>query len=335
MSVKAVNSMSREKIQQLLMAVGSEPTEDTSQVEATEYDWNKSHYFNKEQLLKINQFAETAAVAMTQQFPKFCRSEFNVTATSITQHYVNDILSQLSDGEQRDYYIPFGPGQGQMCGLIGMPEQTAFNWAKQLLGDSESETDTGRGLSHLEESLLLDLVSVLVEVFSGINKSFDFHSEKSIVKGRWPLGADGTEELCKISFDVKKTGSEMSSEAYFLILCSQMEPVAGKTEQDSGAFSEEDISKAILGHLRKMPVLIKGQLASTLLTFEEIMNLQVDDIVLLDKRIDQPAELIVDGRTVYYGYPAKSAGNYAVKITDATAAFGDTYKNPNSNIETK
>ena len=326
MSSKAINSMSREKMQQLLTAVGSEPSGDTAQVEAAEYDWNKSHYFNKEQLVKIKNFTETVAAAMAQQFSNFCRGEFNVMVTSIDQHYVNDILSQLQSDEQKDYYIPFGTGQGRMCGLIGIPEQTAFNWAKQLLGDSESEAETGRDLSQLEESLLLDLVSALVEVFSGIDKTFDFNLEKSIVKGQWPLGADGTEELCKMSFDVKKAGSEKSSKSYFLILCRELESIAGKTGQDSGGFSEKDISKAILGHLRKMPVLITGQLASTMLTFEEIMDLQVDDIVLLDKRIDQPAELIVDGRTVYYGYPAKSKGNYAVKITDATAAFGDTPK---------
>jgi len=333
MSGKAINSMSREKIQQLLMAVGSEPAEDTAQVEATEYDWNKSHYFNKEQLVKLNSFTESVAVAMTQQFSKFCRGEFNVTFTSITEHYVNDILSQLQDGEQKDYYIPFGTSRERMCGLIGIPEQTALKWAKQLLGDSESETETGRDLSQLEESLLLDLVSALVEVFSGIDESFDFHSEKSIVKGQWPLGADGTEELCKMSFDVKKADSEKGSESYFLILCRELESITRKTGQDSGGFSEKDISKAILGHLRQMPVLITGQLASTMLTFEDIIDLQVDDIVLLDKRIDQPAELIVDGRTVYYGYPVKSEGNYAVKITDATAVFGDAAENLNSNID--
>jgi len=335
MSGGAMNNMSREKIQQLLKAIGSGPTEDTTQVEAVEYDWNKCHYFNNERLIKLNRFAETAAAAMTEQFSMFCRSEFNVTVASITQHYVNDFLGRLPNEQQKDFYIPFSSGRGQMCGLIGMPEQVAFNWARQLLGESEEEADTNRDLSQLEESLLLDLVSALIEVFSDIDKSFDFHSEKSIFKGQWPLGADGTEEICKISFNVKKTGSENSSEAYFLILCSELEPVTGKTGQDSGGFSEKEISKAILGHLREMPVLITGHLASTVLSFEEIMNLQVDDIVLLDKRVDQPAELIVDGRTVYYGYPAKSLGNYAVKITDATTAFGDTSENPNSNVEIK
>ena len=316
--------MSREKIQQLLMAIGSAPKEDTAQVDAAQYNWQEPHYFNKEQLVKLGNFADSVASAMAKKFAKFCRSEFNVTISSTTEHYAYEFISQLSDGEQRDYYIPFGTSHEHMCGLIGIPGQTAVKWAKQLLGDSESEKDPGSDLSQLEESLLLDLASALVEVFSGPDKSFDFHPATSIVRGQWPLEPEGTEEICKISFDVKKADSKKSSEAYFLILCSELTPIAGRTAQDSGVFSAEDTSKLILGHLQEMPVLVTSQLASAVLSFEELMNLQADDILLLDKRVNQPVELIVDGRTIYYGWPAKSAGKYAVTITTAATAFGKT-----------
>lgn len=335
MSGRVTNSLSREKIQQLMTAVGSEPTEDITQVEATEYNWHEPHYFNSEQLEKLGYFTEAVAVAMAQKFSKFCRSEFNVTIASITQHFADELLNQTSDSEQKDYYLPFGTNQEQMCGLIGIPEQAALNWTRQLLGDSESEKDPGRDLSQLEESLLLDMVSALVEAFSGLDELFDFHSAERIVKGQWPLGTEGTEELCKISFDIKKADSEKSSETYFLILCSELEPVTGKAEQDSSDFSAEDVSKMILGHLQEIPVLVTGQLASTVLTFEEIMNLQTDDILLLDKRVDQPTELIVGGRTVYHGCPAKSEGKYAVTIINTAAAFGGNAENINSSIETK
>lgn len=333
MSSRATNSMSREKIQQLLKAVGTGPMDDAEKVEAAEYDWHESHYFNGDQLVKLKYFTESIAEVITQKFSKFCRSEFEVKVASITQHYVNNFLSKFSDDRQKDYYILFGAGAGQICGFTGMSEEAAINWARQLLGDSESEKEHGKDLSQLEESLLLDLVSALVEAFSGFDKSLDFHSEKNIIKGYWPLEVDGTEELCKISFNVKKAGSEKNSEVYFLMLCRELEPIAGKPAQDSFCFSEQDVSKAILGHLYEMPVQITGQLASTMLTFEEIMNLQVDDLLLLDKRVDRPAELIVDRRTVYYGHPVKSAGKYAVTITDLTAAFGDTTEKVNSNIE--
>ena len=328
MSNGVENGMGKEKIQQLLKAAGSEPAEDTTQIEATEYNWQEPHYFNSEQLLKLGYFTETAAAAMAQKFSKFCRGEFNVTVTSTAQHYVHEFLDTLSDGQQKDYYIPFGAEAEQMCGLMGIPEQAAHNWARQLLGDSESDREPAGDLTQLEESLLLDLVSALLEAFSGHDISLDLNSAKSIVKGQWPIEIEGTEVLCKISFGVKKVGSENSAEIYFLILCSKLRPAAGKEEHDSVDFSAEEVSKAILGHLHEMPVLVTGQLASTVLTFEEIMNLQPDDILVLDKRIDQPAELIVGDRTFYYGCPAKSAGKYAVTITDVAAEFQN---NPESN----
>ena len=335
MSSGVTDSLSREKIQQLLMAVGSEPKEDTAQAEATDYNWHEPHYFNSEQLVRLGYFTESVAVAVAQKFTKLCRSECDVTITSTTQHYAYEFLSQLSESEQRDYYLPFGTDPEHMCGLVGIPGQTAVSWARQLLGDAESEKDPGGDLSPLEESLLLDLATVLIEVFSGPDKSLAFQPGQNIVRGQWPLGLGDTEELCKISFDVKNADSEKSSGAYFLILCSKLTSVTGKAVQDTGKSAAEDLSKLILGHLERMPVLITGQLASAVLTFEEIMNLQVDDILLLDKRVDQPAELFVDGRTVYYGWPAKSAGRYAVAITSTATAFGDTDEKTNPGIGTK
>jgi flagellar motor switch/type III secretory pathway protein FliN len=164
----------------------------------------------------------------------------------------------------------------------------------------------------------LDLASALIEVFSGPHSACDFHPAGSILRGRWPLELEGTEELCKIAFDVKKADSEDKSGGYLLITCGKLAPQSPKAEQAGREFSADDISRAVLNHLQELPVTVTAQLACTSLTFEEIMDIQVDDILLLDKRVTQPVELIADGRTVCYGWPAKFAGSYAVTIT-ATA----------------
>ena len=65
-----------------------------------------------------------------------------------------------------------------------------------------------------------------------------------------------------------------------------------------------------------MPVSITAQLASTVLTLEEALNLEAGDILLLDKKVNEPIELITSGRTALLGRPAKSAGKYAVVITE-------------------
>jgi len=321
-SRRLVPDVLSEKINQLLAAVGSEPTEDTTQIEAAEYDWHEPHYFSAEQLGELENFTRKLAAAAAEKFTGFCHSRFEVTVVSTTQHFADEFVSQPSDSEQRPYYLPFGTGQGPPCGLLGVPEQTAAIWATQLLGDSEAEADSGRDLSQLEESLLSDLASALVEVFSGPSTACAFHPAGRILRRQWPLELQGTEELCKISFDAKRADSESSSRAYFLVRCSKLEALLGRNTQAAGEFSADDISSAVLNHLQQMPLAVTARLASTVLTFEEIMDLQVDDIVLLDKRVDQPVELILDGRTVCYGWPAKCAGKYAVAVTATT--HGDT-----------
>jgi len=321
MSRKVTDSLSRERIQQLLAAVGSRPKEDTAQIETTEYSWCQPHYFDQSQLNKLNDFTKQVAEGVAKRFAHFCKSEFDVTVASTTQHFAAELLDQASDSKRDDYYLAFGIDQEHLCGLICIPTQTAFIWARQLLGDSGAEEDSRVDLSLLEESLLLDITSAIVEELSFVHERCTFQPAKSIVRRQLPFELQGTEELFKITFGFKKAGLEKDFEAYLLILCRKLEPVAGKTTRAAAKSSAGDISKVILGHLQEMTVPVTAQLASTVLTFEEIMNLQVGDILLMDKRVDQPVELIVEGRTVCYGWPAKSAGKYAVAIT--TTKFAD------------
>ena len=101
-----------------------------------------------------------------------------------------------------------------------------------------------------------------------------------------------------------------------MILCSELQSVAGKAEQTAAGFSEDDISKAILARMQQMPVFITAQLASMMLTLKEIMSLEVGDVLLLDKKVTDPIELITSGRTALLGQPVKSVGKFAVLITE-------------------
>ena len=139
---------------------------------------------------------------------------------------------------------------------------------------------------------------------------------------RTPVGFDGTEELCRVSFNVKRAETDKSAAAYFLVPCRKLEPVAGTTREAAAKASKENTANLILQHLGYTPVRVTAQLGDVGLSFEEMMDLQVNDIVILDKKVEEPVELIVEGRTVCYGWPVKSADNYAIAISET--AFGDT-----------
>ncbi|MHC4361818.1 MAG: FliM/FliN family flagellar motor switch protein [Planctomycetota bacterium] len=312
------SSLSREKVQQLLAAMGTGPTDDTARVEAAEYNWHQPHYFSIAQLEKIEEFTRRAAAAMAEKFALVYHGHINVTVASTTQHFAEELLGQVSSGEQEDYYAVLGAGQEAPCGFISIPPQTAATWVAQLLGDSESEKDESKDLSQLEKSLLLDITSVIVEALSFSQSSYDFQSPEAIVRGQLPLELAGTEEFCKVSLSMEKTDAEKSEkmgEVQLLVLCEKLECVIGTTSRDTDGFSAEDVSKAILEHLQLMSVPVTAQLASAVVSFEQMLNIRAGDVLLLDKEVGKPVELVVEGLTILSGQPAKSAGKYAVAVT--------------------
>ena len=151
---------------------------------------------------------------------------------------------------------------------------------------------------------------------------------KELEKGMLPLYLDSTDELCKITFNVQQAGSENSSDAHILLPCKLLESVVGKAAKIKNKYSPEKVSKAILEDLQKTTITVTGQLDSIKLTLEEILSLQPDDILLLDKKIDEPIDVVVDQVTVLRGSLAKSAGKYAAVVTEFCKPIQETNNIP-------
>jgi flagellar motor switch protein FliM len=314
MSNGATRNLSREKMQQILSSIGSRKAVDSDKVEAAEYNWHQLHYFSSSQLIKLDNFTQKVAQACAEKFTQLYNSDFSVKITSTTQHFADEFIA--SNNAQSDYYLAFGIDPDKPFGLVGIPGKTAIIWATQLLGDTKSTDNPDRNLSHLEQSLLFDIVFSVVKALSDSCDNLEFHPRSDIVKGKIPIELDSTQELCKITFNVEKSDSKNPSEAYFLILCDKLKPVVEQNIQSSKESSAEDIAKAMLNHVYKVLVPVTAQLASIALTFEEVMGLQVDDILLLDKRVSELVELIIESQTIFRGQLAKSDGKYAVVIKE-------------------
>ena len=317
------NKLTKERIQQLIAAVGSKPPEEEGNTDTEEYNWYEPHYFNNEHLAKFAGLTEKMAINIREKFVDLSRSEFDVSIISTTQHYASELSEKTLNEEEKEYFVIYGADKEHLFGLFGMPEKTALTWARQLLGDSEVTEDSEKKFSKLEESLLLDLSSVLIKIFSELfldNK--DVCLERNLVKQKWPLENQSTEELCKICFNVKKHDSENASIAYFVIPCNKLDSVLGVNTLNTDNTNTGDIHRNILDHLGLTQVQVTTQLACANLSFEDVMNLQVDDIVVLEKRVDEPIELKVGNRTVCYGWPGKCSGEYVLKVVDT--AFGNT-----------
>jgi len=52
------------------------------------------------------------------------------------------------------------------------------------------------------------------------------------------------------------------------------------------------------------------------LTLREVLGLKCGSVVELDRRVDEPVELLIDGRVIARGEAAIVDGNYGLRITE-------------------
>lgn len=320
----SINHLGRAKIGQLLGAIGSKHTPDPSSPPAASYDWRDPHYFGADHQGRLAQALGQVAARMAEILSRARNSDFEVSLKTLTQHYAGDFCRGLE--LDRNYCLTFAPEAASPCGFVSIAPQTTIAWVTWLLGDADSAPDLNRALSPLEESLLGDLLTSVLEAFlAPLRATHNLRPAGPVGKGQPNLQYELTEEIVKIVFQVQSADPGEPGEIALVLPCSRLAVLAGKTATAAPAkITPQELSHALMEHVQQVPVTVKITLASTALMFQEILDLGPGDILLLDKPVDGSAELIVNGRTVFRGRPAQSQGQYAVVILEPETAGQQT-----------
>jgi len=314
----ANNNLSSKKIEQILAAAGKTKTQESENIETEEFDWNQPHYFNSTELEKLNQLTEKIVTKTAEQFCSLYQAEFEVSLSSMEQHFAEQALNNNFESDKVYYYAAFGKKFASLCGMIVIPYETAKDLTSQLLGgDSESEEEK---LSELEESILLDISGSFVKAMNKANRKFDFDIPGGISKNTIPLKVKGYEPMCQFTLDVKRKDGEKSNQVPILILSQQLKEGLGNDPSSVKNHNRQQIKNAIKERIKEMNVTLTAELDSPLLSFEEVMSLQAGDVLVLDKNVDQPVELRAEGLTFCSGKPVECSGNYGVLITEMKKA---------------
>ena len=313
---KQRNKLTLEKVKQILACVGVTQGQNNDQVECKEYDWTQPHYFTTAQLEKLKDFTQTLSSTLAETFDQFLRSSFEVRSEQITQHYAQKFINDLFENPQNALYLILKGEKDTSCGLIIVPKDTAASWLKLLLGESETKTDSDQQLSQLEKFLLTDIIFHLAEAIANSNRHLNLKTTKNLLTENFNLDISHTEELCRITFDIKQKGADKSCQMHLLLPCSKFMPIVGATTNRKN-LTPEQAKNAMLEHVKLLPVSVTARFARTELKFEQTLTLQKGDILMLDKKISEPLELIVEGKTRYLAQLSKSGGRLAAKITHA------------------
>ncbi len=322
MTSLSTENLSPAIVSSLLTAVGSTKAEDGAMGEVSPFDWRRPRYFDQEQRNRIAALMTQVAAVLSERFAHFYNQPFDVSVTSVTEHFAGEMQDRITAKE--NFCLAFGSTANPATGLLLVNTATAFSWVTLLLGDQDTPA-AERTLSALEQSLLSDLMTALVKAFLtllGVDK--DMKPAAQIVKGLPTSPFEAVQEISAVTFKAKKANAETAQEISFVLPCSLLAPLVGKIVAAAPKGSADELSRLIMEHLQEMPVSVTAVLGQSALSFTEAVELSPDDVLLLDKTVDVPVELRIDGRPVFWGHPAQCEGQYAVLVTGAAGSA----KNP-------
>ena len=311
MSKSARDKLTSDRIRQLIAAVGAKSHEDTSSdIDAVDFDWRQPRYFNLEQCEKLQGFAETVAGECVEEFSRLYQADSSVSLISAKQCFLPE---PDREPEEQGYYVPFGMGSQALVGFLFIPTRSALVWTGQILGSADAPEGTDRELSTLEESLLSDIASGLLQAFSrAYAKELTVHS---VVSDRSAIDLKGSEELYEITFEAAKESQETAvTRGSFVVCCDKLDSIAGKAASSQAKVSDAQIANSILEHIHQVPVAVSVELGNAMIPFREVLGLQANDIILLDKKVTETIDVLIEDRGLFQGRPIQSGGNYAVVI---------------------
>jgi flagellar motor switch/type III secretory pathway protein FliN len=267
------------------------------------------------------------AAGLAERLTTVSKSRCEVNVVSVVQLCADDFGRQAKEDSSNDYHLAFSANKEPSVGVVNLPRQTAVDWIDRLFGKSES---ADRVLSGLEESLLSDLTVAVIGAFSRACGNVDCRPDGGITKGKWPVVFQSDDELCRITLKIgqadsaslPQADSQSGSTLELIMPCRKLD-AAVTGSQTAARPSAEEVSKLIFGHLERIPVCVKVVLGHAAVRLGQIMDLEPDDIIMLDRETDEPVELTMDDRVILRGWLSKSEGQYAVVVGDGAAVKDD------------
>ncbi|MGB2824345.1 MAG: FliM/FliN family flagellar motor switch protein [Phycisphaerae bacterium] len=305
-------------LRSLIRAAGPTGRPIHADVETVEYDWRVPSFFSQDQLAELSGLGASLAGALSVALGGHLRKQIGFQADPVTQHFRRGLEESLS-GEPA-FRALVGIAE-RPAGTIVLGARAAVGWVASLLG---AEAKADRELAGLEADLLADIVAALVKAVCEALKEAGGEGAEligSIAKDNIRLPGDDDAEYCTFFFRTDASSEE--AEIRIALLCERLGPIVGaaaREQDESGPRRTADSRSLMVEHFARSSVTAAAVVGHAQLTVREMMSLEVGDVILLPKRLDDPVELCVEGTAVSCGRAAVCSGRCAVEISGPSRA---------------
>lgn len=306
--------MTREKLQRLMARVQQSPPPPPP-VQVQEFDWTCPHRFGAEARSMLEGLGRRVAVSVQKALNEQFNQPIEAQIKEIREHCACRLSQKITEGKEIIYVVGLRDENKQSIGCLLFTFENACILIAQMLNDPEAAIGQDGTFSALEDSILMDVASILVVPLDDVLQEqikLKVHLAGQPVRGDWVMRTRILEDLCELAFSVRFGEQEV---LFSLVLESTLLDayIGIKTPT---ATSSALSSVRILERLRGAPVSVCAQVSTDMIGLGDLAQLEPGDVLVLNKKVRTPMDVLLNGRPCFHAFPAEQKGKLALVITE-------------------
>lgn len=316
--------LSQDEIDNLLKALSSgeldvEEMKGTDEKQVKNYDFARPSKFSKEHLRTLEIIFEHFGRLLATNLPAYLRKSVNVDIVNSEVVIYSEFSNALSNPVLLGV-VSMKPLAGNM--VMEMASNLGFAIVDRLLGGTGTALDKERDFSEIELTIIERIFSICVnllkEPWENVIKVTP-RLERIETNSQFAQIISPTETIAIITINLKI--GDVEGLMNVCLPYTLLEPVMDKlnTKFWFSNMQEKDLTmygEVIENVISKTKVPIKAILGESKVNVSDFVNLQIGDIIKIDKKVDQELDVYVGNIKKFNALPGYFEDKYAVRITD-------------------
>lgn len=289
---------------------------DASAVEASVQPCNfrQAGKISKEQVRAISTLHESFARSLTHSLGAYLRVVFEVNLVSVEQLTYREFVARLAEIA---YLATYHLAPVNATAALQLDLALAFPIIDLLLGGRGTPEPELRDITEIEEQIMEGVVRIICRELEtawqplGLSFAFDQRQQPSQMQRLMPPN----EKTLSMSFEIRMPEARGTLNLVFPAVVSNA--ILRKLSRD-GAYQKRrgsiESGEQIRRRLLNCVFPLQFGLAKVPVRAKQLMDMRVGQILPLEHRLDQPATLVINGRSSFSATPASTAEWRAAQV---------------------
>ncbi len=317
--------MSQSEIDALLSALSTgemnaeELKKENQEKKVKVYDFKRALRFSKDQIRNLTRIHENFARLLTTYFSAQLRTYIQISVASVDQLPYEEFIRSIPKMTILNVF-EVAPLEGRV--VLEVNPTIAYAMLDRQLGGKGSGGKKSDSLTEIETKLLTNLFEGAVENFGEawdtVSNIQPFLSDLEVNPQFLQL-VSPNETVIVISMNI--TIGEVTGMINVCIPHVVLEPVIPKLSahywmEEKNKVRQEHEIELLEKVIRTAPLTVTAELGCSEITFSDMLNISIGDVLTLKQKIDEPISVKVDNKPSFYAQVGKVKRNMAVQIME-------------------